>query len=159
MFTDYGMPVTFNNDHYEMLLGQDYLFARKISPEAQQLKDRLGALYLDDEKEFEISCEGEKLFAFLTRRVRVGMRFAPGFWEQESSIGKDRQDLIVACKKWHVAKRLVKSIKVHSDIPCFEYIFNEESADLPNQGGLERTMDKRGRHRRSMVRMLFDYME
>ena len=36
MFTDYGMPVTFYNDHYDLLLGQDYLFARKISPEAQR---------------------------------------------------------------------------------------------------------------------------
>ena len=34
MFTDYGMPVTFYNDHYDLLLSQDYLFARKISPEA-----------------------------------------------------------------------------------------------------------------------------
>ena len=34
MFTDYGMPATFYNDHYDLLLSQDYLFARKISPEA-----------------------------------------------------------------------------------------------------------------------------
>ncbi len=32
MFTDYGMPVTFYNDHYDLLLSQDFLFARKISP-------------------------------------------------------------------------------------------------------------------------------
>ncbi len=32
MFTDYGMPLTFYNDHYDLLLSQDYLFARKISP-------------------------------------------------------------------------------------------------------------------------------
>ncbi len=45
MFSDYGMPVTFYNDHYDLLLGQDYLFARKISPEATDLKARLGQLY------------------------------------------------------------------------------------------------------------------
>src|SRR5690606_11250410 len=44
MFTDYGMPVTFYNDHYDMLLSQDFLFARKISPDAGLLKDRLGSL-------------------------------------------------------------------------------------------------------------------
>jgi hypothetical protein len=38
MFSDYGMPVTFYNDHYELLLSQDFLFARKISPEATDLK-------------------------------------------------------------------------------------------------------------------------
>ena len=42
MFTDYGMPVTFYNDHYDMLLAQDFLFARKISPGARALKYRLG---------------------------------------------------------------------------------------------------------------------
>jgi len=34
MFSDYGMPVNFHNDHFDLLLGQDFLFARKISPEA-----------------------------------------------------------------------------------------------------------------------------
>ena len=28
MFSDYGMPVTFYNDQYDLLIGQDYLFAR-----------------------------------------------------------------------------------------------------------------------------------
>ncbi|NCU21407.1 glycosyl transferase, partial [Candidatus Falkowbacteria bacterium] len=45
MFTDYGMPVTFYNDHYDLLVAQDYLFARKISPDATELKDRLGRLW------------------------------------------------------------------------------------------------------------------
>ena len=42
MFSDYGMPVTFYNDHFDMLLAQDFLFARKISPEATDLKTKLG---------------------------------------------------------------------------------------------------------------------
>ncbi len=45
MFTDYGMPVTFYNDHYDLLLSQDALSARKISPEVKELKARLGLLY------------------------------------------------------------------------------------------------------------------
>ena len=38
MFTDYGMPATFYDDHHDLLLSQDFLFARKISPEAVELK-------------------------------------------------------------------------------------------------------------------------
>lgn len=159
MFTDYGMPVTFHNDHYEMLLGQDYLFARKISPEAFELKERLGALYADADRNFEISNEGERIYTFLTGRGRVGRRFAPRFWEVESSIGKDRQLLMVVCKKWHVAKRFVDAIRHHSDVPVLEFIFNEQDAWLPDLGGIEKTLGKRGRHRRSMIRMLFDYFE
>ena len=77
MFTDYGMPVTFYNDHYDLLLSQDYLFARKISPDAKDLKERLGKLYAAKGVRFGISNEGRSLFKFLTGRGRIGRRFAP----------------------------------------------------------------------------------
>ncbi|MGB0799855.1 MAG: DUF5928 domain-containing protein, partial [Planktomarina sp.] len=157
MFSDYGMPVQFYNDHYDLLLGQDFLFARKISPEALELKRRLGALYADTRRSFDISNEGERIFSFLTGRGRVGRRFAPRFWEAESSIGKDRQLLLVVCKKWHVAKRLIDTVRKTTSIPVLEFIFNEKEAGLPDLGGIEKSLTKRGRHRRSMVRMLFDY--
>jgi len=159
MFTDYGMPVTFYNDHYDLLLNQDFLFARKISPEAMQLKDRLGQLYASDRTEFRTSDEGGRLFAFLTGRGRIGRRFAPRFWETETSLGRDRELMIVACKKWHVAKRLIGSIKHHTNIPALDYLFNEEDTDLPDLGGIQRTLEKRTRHRRALMRMLFDYHE
>ena len=58
MFTDYGMPVTFYSDHYDLLLSQDYLFARKISADAKDLKRRLGLLYSAQGVRFQISNEG-----------------------------------------------------------------------------------------------------
>jgi hypothetical protein len=159
MFTDYGMPVTFYNDHYDLLLGQNYLFARKISPEATQLKERLGALYASEREDFRTSDEGRRLFEFLTGRGRIGRRFAPRFWETEASLGRERELLIVACKKWHVAKRLVGAIKHHTNIPAIDYLFNEESTPLPDLGGIQTTLAKRTRHRRALMRMLFDYYE
>lgn len=159
MFTDYGMPVTFFNDHYDLLLGQDYLFARKISPEALELKDRLGVLYASDRNDFRISNEGRRLFEFLTGRGRVGRRFAPRFWENEATIGRERELLIVACKKWHVAKRLNEEIRKSTNIPCIDYLFNEESTPLPDLGGIQTTLSKRTRHRRALMRMLFDHYE
>jgi hypothetical protein len=156
MFTDYGMPVTFHNDHYDLLLGQDYLFARKISPEAYRLKERLGELYASGRTDFRVSDEGRRLFTFLTERGRIGRRFAPRFWESEASLGRERELLIVVCKKWHVAKRLVAAIRAESGVPCLEYIFNEEAAELPDLGGIERKLGKRTRHRRALVRMLFE---
>jgi hypothetical protein len=157
MFTDYGMPVTFHNDHYYMLLGQDNLFARKISPEAVTLKRRLGALYSDDAARFNISDEGRNLFRFLTARGREGRRFSPRFWEVESTIGRDRELMIVICKKWHVAKRLVARIRQMTSLPVVEYLFNEEGTALPDLGGIQATITKRTRHRRALMRMLFDY--
>ena len=159
MFTDYGMPVTFYNDHYDLLLSQDYVFARKISPEAKDLKDRLGRLYASGREDFKVSNEGRKLFDFLTWRGRIGRRFAPRFWETETSLGRERELMIVACKKWHVAKRLTGSIKHHTNIPAIDYLFNEEDTPLPDLGGIQTTLEKRTRHRRALMRMLFDYYD
>ena len=159
MFTEYGMPQTFYNDHYDLLLSQDYLFARKISPEAIELKQRLGALYSDDNAQFQISNEGRSLFKFLTGRGRIGRRFAMRFWETESTLGRDRALMIVICKKWHVAKRLLGSIRHVTNMPAIEYLFNEEGTALPDLGGIQSTLEKRHRHRRALMRMLFDYYE
>ncbi|MFU8833650.1 DUF5928 domain-containing protein [Roseovarius autotrophicus] len=157
MFTDYGMPVTFYNDHYDMLLNQDYLFARKISPEALDLKRRLGALYNNEDAAFNISNEGRSLFKFLAARGREGRRFARRFWEAESTLGRERELMIVVCKKWHVAKRLLARIRQVTNLPAIEYLFNEETTKLPDLGGLQATLAKRTRHRRAIMRMLFDY--
>ncbi|MFC6686869.1 DUF5928 domain-containing protein [Jhaorihella thermophila] len=159
MFTDYGMPVTFYNDHYDLLLNQDYLFARKISPEATQLKARLGRLYAARGIEFQISNEGRSLYKFLAGRGRIGRRFGMRFWEVESSLGRDRELLILVCKKWHVAKRLLEQIRRVTNIPGIEYLFNEESTPLPDLGGIQSTLEKRTRHRRALMQMLFEYFD
>ncbi len=159
MFTDYGMPVTFYNDHHDLLLAQDYLFARKISPEAASLKVRLGQLYSQTGITFWTSGEGPRLFKFLTGQGRIGERFAPRFWEKDSTIGRERSLLIVTCKKWHVAKRLLDRVGSVSNLPTIEYLFDEEDTPLPDLGGIQSTLEKRTRHRRAMMRMLFDYYE
>jgi len=159
MFTDYGMPVTFYNDHYELLLSQDFLFARKISVDAKELKARLGALYVATGVDFRISGEGQRLFRFLVERGRIGRRFAPRFWERESNIGRERTLMIVTCKKWHVAKRLADRVRAVTGMPAVDYLFNEASTPLPDLGGIQSTLEKRTRHRRALVRMLCDYWQ
>jgi hypothetical protein len=157
LFTDYGVPVTFCNDHYDLLVSQNHLFARKISPDATELKARLGALYCDATARFAISDEGRPLFAFLTGRGRVGRRFAPRFWEACSTIGRGRELMLVACRKRHVGKRLAERVRQASNLPALDYIFDEEAANLPDLGGIQSTVGKRTRHRRALMRMLFDY--
>ncbi|MEO1420948.1 MAG: DUF5928 domain-containing protein, partial [Pseudomonadota bacterium] len=159
MFSDYGMPVTFYDDHYDLLLSQDFLFARKISPEASKLRQRLGRLYASTGIAFQISNEGQKLYKFLTGRGRIGQRFAPRFWEKEATLGRGRELLIVTCKKWHVAKRLLEQVRQVSNTPSIEYLFDEEVTWLPDLGGIQTTLAKRARHRRALIRMLFDYFD
>ena len=159
VFTDYGIPVTFYNDHCDLLIGQDYLFARKISPDAKDLKARLGKLYVTQGVPFGISGEGRSLFKFLSGRGRIGRRFAPRFWETESSLGRERTLMMVTCKKWHVAKRLVDRVRQVTNLAAVDYLFNEASTPLPDLGGIQTTLEKRTRHRRALVRMLFDYWQ
>lgn len=159
MFSDYGMPVTFYNDHYNLLLSQDFLFARKISPEATELRERLGKLYASTGISFQISAEGRSLYSFLTGRGRIGRRFATRFWETESTLGRERELMIVVCKKWHVAKRFLEEARKATNVPAIEYLFNEEDTALPDLGGIQATLEKRTRHRRALMRMLFDYYE
>ena len=159
IFSDYGMPVSLYDDHYDLLLGQDYLFARKISPEANDLKRKLGLLYAAKGENFQISNEGRNLFKFLTDRGRTGRRFATRFWETESTLGRNRELMIVICKKWHVAKRLLAQIRQTTNVPAIEYLFNEEQTPLPDLGGIQKTLGKRTRHKRALMRMLFDYYE
>ncbi|WP_039019030.1 DUF5928 domain-containing protein [Halocynthiibacter namhaensis] len=159
MFSDYGMPVTFYNDHYDLLLSQGFLFARKISSDAHELKDRLGELWATGDQEFKISNEGRNLFRFLAQRGRIGRRFAPRSWETESSLGRDRTLYIVTCKKWHVAKRFAAAVRAHTDLPAIDYLFDEENTPLPDLGGIEGSLDKRTRHRRALTRIILDYYQ
>ena len=159
MFSDYGMPVTIYNDHYDLLLSQNFLFARKISPEAHELKERLGALYAASGVQFELSNEGQSLYKFLTGRGRIGRRFGVRFWEAESTLGRERELMIVVCKKWHVAKRLLARIRQITNLPAIDYLFNEDSTTLPDLGGIQGSLEKRTRHRRALMRMLFEYYE
>ncbi|WBU51987.1 DUF5928 domain-containing protein [Paracoccus sp. SCSIO 75233] len=156
IFTDYGMPVVFYSDHYNMLVSQDYLFARKISPEALELRERLGALWQAEGMHFAISDEGKSLFRFLTWRGRIGERFAPRFWETDASLGRNSTLMVIVAKKWHVAKRLTEAIRAYTDIPAVDYLFNETDASLPDLGGVEKTVEKRQRHRRALIRLLMD---
>ncbi|MEL7104842.1 MAG: DUF5928 domain-containing protein [Pseudomonadota bacterium] len=159
MFSDYGMPVNFYNDHYDLLVSQDYFFARKISPEAMRLKSQLGRLFKTENAETKLSDEGRRLHGFLTQRGRIGQRYAPRFWERDATIGRERELMIVACKKWHVARRLIDQVSFHSNIPALEYVFDEDGPNLPDLGGIEESLGKRARHRRALMRMLFEYYE
>ncbi len=90
VFSDYGMPATFYNDHYEFLVAQNYMFARKVSADAIKLRRQLGALYNSGRKSFAVSDQGRNLYRFVTERGRTGMRYAPRFWELETTISRER---------------------------------------------------------------------
>ncbi|MGG7643328.1 DUF5928 domain-containing protein [Rhodovulum sp. YNF3179] len=159
VFSDYGVPVTFHDDHHDVLIGQDRLFARKISPDALALRRRLAALYATTRRDTPATGDLRALYVFQTGLGREGLRHAPRFWESGRDRDGTRRLLIVACKKWHVGRRFVARARDVTGIPGVGYLFDEPDADLPALGGIESAIAKRNRHRRSFLRLLFDSFE
>lgn len=158
MFTDYGMPVTFHDDHFDLLIGQDFLFARKISAEAQELRARLGDLWGSDRRDFAVDGGGPRLHRFLTGQGRVGRRFAPRAWEAGAEVGRGRTLHVILAKKWHLAKRLTAAIRDHTPVPAVDYVFHEAEAQLPDLGGLGSDVAKRTLHRRAFLRLVCEQL-
>ena len=160
IFSVYGLPVSFYNDHYDLLRDQEYLFAHKISPDATGLKSRPTALYLSLPRDFPVSHDGLYLYNFTTLQGRLGQRHGQQhgarFWEQQSTIGQNRELLVVICQRRHVAQRLVSQINRLTDINAFAYLFNDPTVTLPDLGGIEDSLSKRNRHRKALLRLVFD---
>lgn len=158
MFTDYGMPVTFYNDHYDLLVQQDAFFARKISERALDLRQQLRDLWADPDAQFNVTDQGKRLHGFLTNKGRHGRRYGPRFWA-EAKPEQRRELMLICCKKWHVAKRLVHMSREKFGYTGVEFPFNEGSCPMPDLGGIEETLDKRNRHKRAVVSLLFDSLQ
>jgi len=129
LFTDYGMPVTFHDDHHDLLLGQDAFFARKVSAEATRLQERLRALHGDDAPPASPGGDAARLYAYRAGRGRAGARAAPAYWAPGAP-SPARGLLLLACKKWHVGRRLAARLRAAVG-PGADYVFDEPDADLP----------------------------
>ena len=99
------------------------------------------------------------MYKFVTERGRTGLRFAPRLWELELTIGRDRELFIIFCKKWNVAKRFVEKMRPHAKMPMLEYIFSEDVKELPELGGITSNHQNKARHRRALMRTLYEYYE
>ncbi len=155
LFSDYGMPVNFQNDHLEFLRGQKALFARKMSPHALDLHSALSENYAGPEGDVPQAGQGQAFFKYVTSRGREGGRFTQPIWERDGHLGADKRVLVVVCKKWHVAKRYASSIAEALDVPGYGYLFNEDDAGLPDLGGWEHGLDKREADRAAFLNVLF----
>ena len=105
--------------------------------------------------QFEKTEDGQSVYRYLAGRGRTGQRFGVRFWEREGDFNRDQTLMMIVCKKWHVAKRLTEWIRQNSNRTAIDYLFNDTSTDLPDIGGIETTLEKRTRHSRAFVGLLF----
>lgn len=155
-FSDYGMPLVFHDDHAELLQAENCLFARKMSERATELRAQMIELFKDPHDRLETSESIAALHQYLTSKGRTGHRHVPRFWETGARIGRGREIIAIVCKKWHVGKRVASVLDQVGGVRGFGYVFDEDDCDLPDLGGIESSREKRGRHRRSFMSLLFE---
>lgn len=157
-FSDYGIPTMFYGDHLNFLLSQNYLFARKVSPQAADLRKALAHEFLGW-NEAKIGPDGRRLISYMNSRGRAGDRYGERFWERGSRIGRKNSLQIVLCKKWHVGKHVAEEVAIATNIQSLGYVFDESGVNLPDLGQLEHSRAKRNRHRRAFLKLLFECLE
>lgn len=158
-FTDYGMPLTFCNDHHDMLTRQAALFTRKVSPDATGLHRKLLSHYTSNEPAPSSNGTGQRVIQYLTAQGRAGRRFAPRFWNEKQILRPGQSLKLILCKKWHVGKQILDELRDLSATPCLEYVFDEQACPLPDLGGYDATVERRFRHMRALLPALFETYE
>lgn len=156
-FSDYGLPLVFHDDQYDLVRTQPHLFTRKVSENALTLRERLRDLFSQDFDRMITADTAGALFEYVTRRGRVGGRYTERFWERGGKIGRGNEMLVVVCKKYHVGKRFMNAARRAGGPMAHGYVFDEDAGALPALGGIETSTPKRGRHRRAVLRMLLEY--
>lgn len=160
IFSDYGMPVVFHNDHEAILKAEPRFFARKITETSPAFRQSLLDRYVDGPADPPGAPPREEMigryYSYLASRGREGRRHGDRFWRRASTLDDSKEVLLIAAKKWHVGRRFADTVQRVCGCPALGYVFDDESPLPLDLGGLERGKDKRERHRRAFLGLLFD---
>lgn len=138
-FSDYGMPTVFYDDHFHFLVAQREFFARKISPHARLLRNRLRAVFKDEEHAEPGESSGRNTIDFTVYAGRIGARFGSRIWDLYSTVDPDDEIYVIVSKKWHVGKRVGYALSEVTKIPFFGYLFDDGGENLGDLGGYQQT--------------------
>ena len=127
-----------------------------------ELKQRLGrALFRRRRPSSQISNEGRSLFKFLTGRGRIGRRFAMRLLGNRKHPGpRPRADDCRSARNGMWPSAFLSSIRHVTNMPAIEYRLQRRGhrPARPGRHPVERLKNAH-RHRRALMRMLFDYYE
>ena len=154
LFSDYGLPVTFHDDHRDFLLRQDALFVRKISPRAAALRTRLEALFAEPGQPLAVTGTGPAQYRHITGLGRRGYRISPRAWDRAGTLDPGCSLRVLVVRPGALATRLVHRIAGLTGVPNVGFLFSDGDVALPALGGIATSLDKRNRHRPSVLRLL-----
>lgn len=155
LFSDYGKPVVFHQDHYDFLRCQSAPFARKISPHARALQGGLLAAFRETSTDRAEGGIGTALYGYLAGRGRDGHRYAPRFWERAIAPCHDNTLLLITAEHRALVTALSTQIARITGLADIGYVFDEDAPLPAAMGNLERGLFKRDKHRHAFVNALF----
>ena len=159
VFSDYGIPVVFYPDHRDLLRGERRFFVRKVTANDPAFRRQLLDHYVEGDGDAPGDEMLNRYYDYLAGRGRDGRRHGARFWQRSTTLDDSKEVLVVACKKWHVGQAFADAMNRVSGVNALGYVFDEtEPLDLP-LGNLEVGREKRGRHRRSFLSLLFNAKE
>ena len=159
LFSDYGMPVVFYDDHHDFLRAQNQPFARKISARATGLQDRLISAFSEWDSKHEEGGGTPATYAYLAGRGRTGQRYRRRFWERAIGPRRNSEVLIVAANLWHVGKAFETATARIAGLPALGYAFDDEVDLKVPLGNLETGLFKRDEHRHAVMNLVFDALQ
>lgn len=156
IFSDYGIPVVFFRDHLEMLMREPRFFARKVTETDQSLRDEMLDHYCSDVMDEPSTEQIAPYYRYISERGRHGRRAAARFWQRSTVLDDSKEVLVIACKKWHIGQHFAKAVTRITGIDSIGYVFDQDQPLDMDLGNLEVGKDKRGRHRRAFLSLLFE---
>lgn len=159
LFSDYGMPVTFHQDHMEILRTQSCFFVRKMSDFSHAHLIESDQVYAGDAVEEERTTDIGEIYQAIVQTGRDGYRARKPIWETSSDPSFDDHLTIFICKRWDIADHFRHAIWEHLGIHGVGYLFNTEPDDLQDLGGFETSALKRSRNRSAIVKLLMSQRE
>jgi hypothetical protein len=156
IFSDYGIPVVFYRDHREMLRGENRFFARKITNNDPEFRQALLDHYVSGTDDVVGEEKINAYYSYLARRGRDGRRHAQRFWQQSTTLDDNKEVLVIACKKWHIGQHFAQTVERTTGVKSLHYVFDQDEPLDMDLGNLQVGKEKRGRHRRAFLSLLFE---
>ena len=156
VFSDYGIPVVFFRDHKDMLLAEPRFFARKFTEHDPSIRAEMLDHYLNGQDDPVGQPQLGKYYDYLAKRGRDGRRQQARFWQRSTVLDDSKEVLVIACKKWHIGAHFSETLRRVTGIDSIGYVFDQDQPLSMDLGNLEVGKEKRGRHRRAFLSLLFE---
>ena len=139
-----------------MLLAEPQFFARKFTEHDPSIRAEMLDHYLNGQYNPVRQPQLGKYYDYLAKRGRDGRRQQARFWQRSTVLDDSKEVLVIAYKKWHIGAHFSETLRRVTGIDSIGYVFDQDQPLSMDLGNLEVGKEKRGRHRRAFLSLLFE---